>query len=409
MPESVRSRQDRRNAVRKSEVPASSRRPAAAAAGCGHASHRLIGKPTLVTVPPLKGIRHRFCTRWDEKPAAALGKSLLRLGICQPEDWTGSAVDFVERGYQRFCNQNGAREAGNVWKGSLRIIDSLFEMTELEYHNSKAELKEPPDSLFLIGDYEQAASVPIAATLSQLEREHPQLPAALYRVFVNDLYKWMRVYDYTDACDHAEMMMEDSSEEDLKDSYLPEVAKSVPQYMPKPNLSLSTRTLTRAVSFLEANCGKFSSSFARLIVREVLELHEECAGFQHPWPSHLVNEVPGLEEFLSETDGCGPGCAITWYEDDAISAAFDDQMQFVGQNGPIEPSIMMHINLHARSDRLDREVKRVFDYLGAMLRSLRLAARTVELIRDTYDGYLREHRKKSGLQALPGVAVVRQE
>jgi hypothetical protein len=119
--------------------------------------------------------------------------------------------------------------------------------------------------------------------------------------------------------------------------------------------------------------------------------------------------VPGLEEFLSETDGCGPGCAITWYEDDVISAAFDDQMQYLGQDGPMEPSIMVHIQLHARADRLDQEVKRVFDYLGAMLRSLRLAARTVELIRDTYDGYLREHRKKSGLQALPGVAVVRQE
>jgi hypothetical protein len=363
----------------------------------------------LVTVPNLMGIPWRFCSRWDEQPAGALGKSLLRLGICRPGDWTGSAVDFVERGYKRFCNQNGAKEAGSVWKGNLRIMDSLFDMTELEYHNSRAEMGGPPNTLFLVGDYEQAASVPIGATLPHLEREHPQLPSAFYRVFVHDLYKWMRVYDYTDACYHAEMMMEGMSEDDLKDSYLRDVAKSVPACLLKPELALDTRVVSRAVSFLKAHCDKLRGSIARQLVGDVLDVHQECASYQHPWPSELVNEVPGLEEFLSETDGCGPGCAVTWYEDDAISAAFDDEMQYLGQNGPIEPSIMMRINLYPQPDLLDREVKRVFNYLGAMLRSLRVAARTVELIRDIYDGYLREHRKKSGLQALPSPAGVRQE
>jgi hypothetical protein len=369
----------------------------------------LIGTHTSVTIPNLKGIPWRFCTRWDEQPAGALGKSLLRLGICHPEDWSGSAVDFVERGYKRFCNQNGAREAAKIWKGSLRIMDSLFDLTELEYHNSRAEMNGPPDALFLVGDYEQSASVPIGATLSQLEREHPQLPAAFYRVFVDGLYRWMRVYDYTDACDYAEMMMEGAVEEDLGESYLPDVSKSIPSCLPKPELACNARTLKRAVSFLKANSNKIRGSIPRQLVREVLELHQECAGYGHPWPSQLVNEVPGLEEYLSETDGCGPGCAITWYEDDAISAAFDDQMQYLGQNGPIEPSIMMRIKLHPDPDRLDQEVKNVFDYLGAMLRSLRVAARAVELIRDVYDGYLREHRKKSGLQALPSLVGVRQE
>jgi hypothetical protein len=397
MPRSVRGRKDRREAMRQSEARRSRRRSPPTAGGCGHASYRLIGKQTLVTVPNLTGIPWRFCTRWDEQPAGAFGKSLLRLGICQPEDWTGSAVDFVERGYQRFCKQNGAKEAASIWKGNLRIMDSLFDMTELEYQNSRADMNGPSDTLFLVGDYEQAASVPIGATLSHLEREHPQLPSAFYRVFVHALYKWMRVYDYTDACYHAEMMMEGASEEDLEDSYLRDVTKSVPPYLPKPELALSARTLTRAVSFLKANCAKFKDPIARQLVQDVLALHHECAGYQHPGPSELVNEVPGLEEFLSETDGCGPGCAITWYEDDAISAAFDEQMQYLGQNGPIEPSIMMRIKLDSKPDRLDQEVKRVFNHLGAMLRSLRVAARAVELIRDVYDGYLREHRKKSGL------------
>lgn len=362
-----------------------------------------------MTVPNVAGIPLRFCSKYDEQPAGALGKSLLRIGICQPDDWSGSAVDFVERGYKRFCAQNGIKEAGSVWNGNLRIMDSLFDMTELEYHNARGEMARPPDNLFLIGDYEQAASIPIGATLPHLEREHPQLPAAFYNLFVQSLCKWMRVYDYTDACGHAEMMMDGAEPEDLQDSCLPEIEKSIPSCLPKPPVKLAPRSIFRSVSFLETNCEKFRSDIARRLVEDVLELHREAAGYRHAWPSALVKDIPGLEEFLSETDGCGPGCAITWYEDDAISAAFDEEMRYLGQNGPIEPSILMRINLHSRPDRLDREVNRVFDHLGTMLRSLKVAARAVELIRDIYDEHLREHRKKSALQALPSPAGVRQE
>jgi len=58
--------------------------------------------------------------------------SLLRLGICRPGDWSGSAVDFVERGFSRFCRQNGSTEAKKVWVGDLCIADFLFEFTEQE-------------------------------------------------------------------------------------------------------------------------------------------------------------------------------------------------------------------------------------------------------------------------------------
>jgi hypothetical protein len=145
------------------------------------------------------GIPWRFCTRWDEQPAAELGKSLLRLGICQPEDWIGNAVDFVERGFQRFCKENGAEDAGKIWQGSLWITDSLFRMTELEYYNARSEMNAPADTLFLLGEYESAASIPIGAALTRLECEDDLLPAAFYRAFVYSLYPWMRVYDYSEA------------------------------------------------------------------------------------------------------------------------------------------------------------------------------------------------------------------
>jgi hypothetical protein len=77
-------------------------------------------------MPRLNGVRWRFCSRWDEQPAADLGKSFLRLGVCRIEDWSGSAVDFVERGFRRLAKANGADAANRAWAGELRIADYLY-------------------------------------------------------------------------------------------------------------------------------------------------------------------------------------------------------------------------------------------------------------------------------------------
>ena len=156
----------------------------------------MIGLPVTVSTPRIKGVRWRYCSRWDEGPAATLGMSLLRLGICCPNDWSGSAVDFVERGFSRFCRQNGADEAKKVWVGDLRIADCLFELTEQERNQVEAGREDATQQLFLIGDYEAAASIPIGATLAHLEAEDELLPAAFNQVLTANLYKWMRVYDF---------------------------------------------------------------------------------------------------------------------------------------------------------------------------------------------------------------------
>ena len=84
------------------------------------------------------------------------------------------------------------------------------------------------DHLYLIGDYEAAASIPIGATLTRLEAEHSILPAAFYEVFTTNLYKWMRVYDYVDAQEHAEMWMEDLSDEESEASVYRKVDTEMP-------------------------------------------------------------------------------------------------------------------------------------------------------------------------------------
>jgi len=84
------------------------------------------------------------------------------------------------------------------------------------------------DHLYLVGDYEAAASIPIGATLAHFEAEHDLLPAAFYTVLTTNLYKWMRVYDYLDAQEHAEMWMEDLNDEELEASVYRKVDLEIP-------------------------------------------------------------------------------------------------------------------------------------------------------------------------------------
>ena len=107
----------------------------------------------------------------------------------------------------------------------------------------------PADTFFLLAEYESAASIPIGAALTHLKCEDDLLPSACYRVFTYSLHPWMRVYDYNEAHFHAEMVMEDLSEEELRDSFYPQIARSVPKCLPEPPINFSRRSITNAVSF----------------------------------------------------------------------------------------------------------------------------------------------------------------
>jgi hypothetical protein len=364
-----------------------------------------MGLPLDVTFPRLKGIRWRYCTRWDEGPAAVLGMCLLRLGICRPNDWSGSAVDFVERGFRRFCSQNRAVDVKRVWVGDLRITDSLFELTEQERNQVEAGREGMTDHLYLVGDYEAAASIPIGATLARLEAEHALLPAAFCAVLTTNLYKWMRVYDYLDAQEHAETWMEDLSGEELEASVYRKVDLEVPACIKRHSKALKYR---RARALLEKI--QLRTSVARQLIRHVLEMDAHGQGQEHAWPGQITEkDVPGVDAWLADAEYSRPGCLITWYENDPINACFDEEAQHMGENGPCQPNVALPIQLNKPAKELDEDVRRVFDHAGAMLRSLASAARIVELVRDLYDEYLREHRLESGLPVEPSATGVRQE
>jgi len=336
-----------------------------------------------------------------------LGKSLLRLGVCRPADWSGSAVDFIEQGFKRFCNDHCNQQVKKVWVGDLRIMDCIFDLSARERDEAEAEAEGSKTVLYLVGDYEAAASIPIGATLSRLEREHELLPAAFYEVFTTNLWKWMRVYDYAAAKEHADMWTDGLSEEEIRESVYPKVVSELPACIGRHG---AKRRRKKALPFLHQIYPVLRGSIARSLVKHVLEMDARGRGFTHPWPGQISEcDMPGIGDWLNDAEDCRPGCLITWYEDDAINACFDEEAQHMGENGPCQPNVLLGINLKEPAAQLDRQVRKVFDHAAAMLESLASAAQIVETIREIYDEYLRQHRLNSGFPTEPSPAGLRQE
>jgi hypothetical protein len=132
-------------------------------------------------------------------------------------------------------------------------------------------------------------------------------------------------------------------------------------------------------------------------------------GFEHAWAGALAKKFPEIEEVLDGADGCGPGCLISWHENDEIQACFDEEMRCIGQEGPLEPPIVLAIPLRGSVHERDNALKEVLAYAAAMLNSLAKAAKVVEIIREIDDEHLRQHRLQPGIQAEPSPAGVRKE
>src|SRR5260370_25567450 len=118
------------------------------------------------------------------------------------------------------------------------------------------------------------------------------------------------------------MWLEDMDEEELKESIYHKVRQNIPKCLCEESKIEYEAGVRLLLEFLP----KLRGSTARQLVRHVLEMDSRGKGHEHPWPSRLADQVPGLEEYLSDADQCGPGCAITWHEDDEISACFDEEM-----------------------------------------------------------------------------------
>lgn len=307
---------------------------------------------------------------------------MLRLGLVQIADWAGSPLDFVAKGLARHCRANGIEAVSKVFEASIQLQD---EMTELnDYQRCQQEREEPRPRMFLLVNYEQSALAQMGPTLRMLEKVDSRLPAAFFQVFATNLGRWMRVYDYRDAETYAKDQMEMLDKEETKESFYPKVKSSRPAYLKK------MPGYPKALRFLRSIEAKLSGP-NRKFIRLCLQMHDEGKGHELAHPSMLRDVVSELGDYFDQTDYPGPGALLVTEENDLTEACFTEENEYLGQDNPIGSTAMLLIDLTQRSrDVLDGQVKRVFDYVGAMLRSLVHATELILEIRGIYDEDLRQ-------------------
>jgi hypothetical protein len=214
----------------------------------------------------------------------------------------------------------------------------------------------------------------------------------------------MRVYEYFDAQEHAETWMEDLNDEELGASVYHKVDQEIPACMKKHSKALKYNKARVLLETIRTRTAR-----ARQLVHHVLEMDAHGQGHEHKWPGRLQEQdVPGIGDWLMDAEASRPGCLITWYENDAINACFDEEAQHMGENGPCLPNVVLPIKLD-QPGTLDSQVRKVLDHAGVMLRSLASASKVVEIVRELYDEYLSKHRLEPGLPPESGASGVRDQ
>ena len=119
------------------------------------------------------------------------------------------------------------------------------------------------------------------------------LPAAFYKIFVHNLWKWMRVFDYSDALEHAEMWIEDLDEDSEAESVYPKVRQNIPASLKKYS-KIGER---KARKFLQQIDPSLRSSVSRHLVSHVLEMDTQGQGREHAWAGRARRANPGNRRF----------------------------------------------------------------------------------------------------------------
>lgn len=168
--------------------------------------------------------------------------------------------------------------------------------------------------------------------MDSLESDQPGMGEAFYECLRTSLYRWVRVYDDSDARDRIEQMKEWVEEGDDEESYeIPKLEADLPACLRNRNRPDSAKTLASFPLSRDAALKK--------LVELALELEKV---------SHSV-ELPKLDEYLLQDirdrhslDMPLPSIVLYFRNGDAVTACFDNECEFWGQETP-EPNLIVQL------------------------------------------------------------------
>jgi hypothetical protein len=332
-------------------------RPNATCAPSSLAAAYLMGTWNQLALPRLDGTATEHHLHLDAGRLISIAANLVRLNIAVAEDWEKAGQDptaYVELSLARWIDSHGGEAIRRRFAFHATLASRLDEFSEEDADERRG------NRLYLVVEPESAAYVILGPTLELLEKIDRRLPVTFFRLLVEGLGKWVRVYDYRDAEERVEMLREWCEGEGNQGEYeFPDVAGCIPTSMKEA--PLGTKSLRQLQKRLEGSAG--GPVLARAMDLQHISNRAERPTFTDDMREQLGDANPPL-----------PGMLAVFSAGDAIEACFDDEAQYAAEVPP-EPNLIVRVEPDDPAT-----VRAAFRTLGVVCETLAAASRLIGLM-----------------------------
>jgi hypothetical protein len=281
----------------------------------------------LISIPKLEHNHGGEKIALGTSSLTAFARSLVELHLAKYGDWkrlNGTPSGFVEGILRRFLAGHGQAVIVEHFDLFLTLGESIIDRAYGVHEGSES------DQLFFVLNTGSSFPLCLGRTIEELETVQPGLGVAFYNSLRQSLYRWVRVYDDMDARERIEQMKEWAEGEQDPDSC------EIPKVDPDLPACLRGREFDENQGALGAlPLPKISE------LRRVVELTLELERVSHHVDRPNVDE--GLleqERSYHSLDSPLPAILLYFRPGDAVTACFDNECEFWGQDTP-EPNLIV--------------------------------------------------------------------
>ena len=330
-------------------------RPVAFNTAPGLVATQLMGNNNGLTLPRLNDIPGEHHLVVDAQRAIPLATNLVRLHIAPAELWKKAKRDpiaYIQLALAHWIEAHGGEAIRRRFTYCARLTSCLDEFAQEDKQNG--------NRLYLTLDTESTGYAVLGPTLELLETIDRRLPHTFFNLFVGGLCKWIRVYDYRDAQERAEMYREMcEGEQNAEECEFPDVAGCLSASMKEEPLGKEDLSRLRT---------KFASTLAGQLLDHAVEIERISDQAERPTLSDDVRAA------LSDANPPVPGLLAVFSTSDAVEACFEEEAQYALETPP-EPNLIIPIK---PGDA--RSVRTAFYIFGTVCDVLAASVRLLEMM-----------------------------
>jgi hypothetical protein len=323
---------------------------------------RYLANPaSLIGIPKLAAAHAGSRINFGCSDLTALARTLAEIGLATESDWIGAGktpAALVDSVFRRFLRDHGQELIAEHFELNLTLGESIVDTS---YSDSGADSN---GQLFLVLNTESSFPLGIGKVVEELERCHPDMGVAFYETLRQALYRWIRVYDDWDARNRIEQMVEWAEGEEDPDSYeIPKLDQDLPECLKSHAPADSPQSLHSFPAPTEPSLKE--------LVETTLELHRFSHSTERP---RLDEEWLESQRSYHSLDLPLPAILLYFRPGDAVTACFDDECEYWGQETP-EPNLIVALRPNDPAS-----VRQALAVIETLMRVLVLTVRIKTLI-----------------------------